>query len=153
MVAFNTWYYSFSPSVANEIYANPTSQGIMQVTLYPLLSILQVSSSLFDVFSFQAEFAALLAGFVASGMIGIFYLSVPTLLLCRRYRSGVKRAVKPLLTTLGAGLVGLAIAEVIANPTLAAFSSATIVLANLLLWGALPCLVPFRKMWSRKVLE
>ena len=125
----------------------------MQTILYPLLSILEVSSSIFDVFSFQAEFAALLAGLGASGMIGFFYLSVPTLLLRRRYRSGVKRAVKPLLTTLGAGLVGLAVAEAITNLTLATLSSATIVLANLLLWGALPCLAPFQKMWSRKVLE
>lgn len=145
MVAFNAWYYSFSPSVASEIQPNPTLKGVMQVLLYPLLLILKMSAAVFDAFSFQPEFAVLLAGLTGSGMIGAFYLGVPTLPFSRRYRSGIKRAQTPLLVAFSAGMVGLIIAEVAANSILATLSSTTIVLANLLLCASLPSFLQYRK--------
>ena len=145
MLAFNTWYYSFSPSVASEVGANPKLQAVMQAVLYPLLLILRVSAALFDFFSVQPEFAVLIAGLAASGMIGIIYLWSPALLLCRRYRNGVKRALKLLLIVFGAALIGLAIAEVIANSMLATLSSTTLVLANVFLSASLPSVILDRK--------
>jgi peptide/nickel transport system substrate-binding protein len=150
MIAFNTWYYIFSPSVASEVHANPALQAVMQAILYPLLLILRVSAALFDAFSVQPEFAVLIAGLAASGMIGIFYLWAPTLLLHRRYRGGVNRLLRPLLITFGVGLVGLALAGIIANSILAIFSSATIVAANLVLCASLPCFLSDRTLRWRK---
>lgn len=140
MLAFNTWYYSFSPSVANAIRTNSASQIVMQVLLSPLLLILRLSAAVFDVISFQPEFGVFLAGLAASGMIGVFYLSTPTFLLYNRYR-GMKRLVRFLLASLGAGIVGLILAEVLASSMLATVSSATIVLSNLLLCSWMPSII------------
>jgi len=145
MIVFNAWYYSFSPSVASEVHANPALQAVMQAILYPLLLILRVSATFFDAFSLQPEFATVLAGLFASGMMGIIYLWSPALLLCRRYRNGVKRALKLLLIVFGAALIGLAIAEVIANSMLATLSSTTLVLANVFLSASLPSVILDRK--------
>jgi hypothetical protein len=145
MAAFNLWYYSFSPTVAQAIYASPQLRTIMQILFSPLVAILQASATLFATFGFQPEMAALLTGLAASAMIGVFYLWLPSILVCRRYGRVVKRALKPALGILGIGVLGLAIAELTSSSALAAFSSATVVLSNMFLFAALPSKFPARE--------
>ncbi|MBM5804575.1 MAG: hypothetical protein FJZ49_00650 [Candidatus Verstraetearchaeota archaeon] len=73
MVVFNTWYYSWSPPVADTIAFDPTVRGIMRVILQPLLDILRLSTATFSLFSFNSEVAVVMAGLVASALIGIVY--------------------------------------------------------------------------------
>jgi hypothetical protein len=138
MMAFNLWYYSFSPSVAGTINVSPQIQGIMRVLLTPLISLLRVSEAVFDLFSFQPELAAILAGLVASGLLGAVYLSIPSIIVFRRHRGMVGRLLKPLGVILGGALITLAAAELLVNSFLAASGSVVLVLANMVLFAALP---------------
>jgi len=137
MLIFNTWYYSFSPSVADQIQANSMLQTGMQAILVPLLVSLKMSAVLFDTLAPQPELAALLSGLLASGLLGIAYLSAPALFVYGRYPKA-KRATRPLLTAFTVGLIGMAVAEVTANGYLVAVSSTILMLANILLFASLP---------------
>ena len=138
MAVFNLWYYSFSPAVARVIHSNPSLGVIMQTILYPLIAILEVSAALFGALDFQPEIAALLAGLAASGMIGVIYVSLPSILLCRHYRKQVGRLLRLMISLLGIGMFAFGISEVAGNSLLAALSSVMIVLSNLSLFAALP---------------
>jgi hypothetical protein len=151
MIAFNLWYYSFSPTVARTITASTELQSVMRVLLFPLMMILEFSASLFDALSVQPEFAALITGLVASALIGISYLGIPLFLLFRRSKKGVRRAMNLLAGVLGIGVFGLAISELSANTSLAILSSATVALANLFLFAGLPSTIPSRDSTSRWV--
>ena len=142
MIAFNLWYYSFSPGVAGTINVSPPLQNLMRVLLYPLITLLKVSESVFEAFSFQPELAATLAGLVASGLLGVAYLWIPSMIICRRYRTAVKRALKPLAAILVGAVIALTVSELFANSLLAVASSVALVLANMLLFAALPGIFP-----------
>jgi len=102
----------------------------------------QVSESVFDVFSFQPELAAIVAGLVGSGFLGVVYLWIPSIIVCRRYRAAVKRSLKPLAAILGGAIIALAASELLGNSFLAASSSVALVLANMSLFAALPGIFP-----------
>ncbi len=142
MVAFNLWYYSFSPRVADTIQAHSHTQILMQILLYPLIGVLQAGEFVFDVLSFQPELAAVLSGLVASGLIGVVYLWIPSIIVCTRNRTLLRRLVKPLSVILTGALIVLVIAELLANSFLAASSSVALVLANVSLFAALPAVLP-----------
>ena len=142
MIAFNLWYYSFSPAIAGTIHLSPQLQSMMQILLYPVITILQLSARVFDVFSFQPELAAVLAGLVATGLLGVVYLWIPSIMIGRRFKSEIKRALKPLVTILGAATIALAGSEIFGNSLLAVASSVVLVLANLLFFAALPGIFP-----------
>jgi len=126
---------------------NPALQTAMKVILYPALLILKASASLFSMLGAQPEIAALTTGLVASGLIGLTYLSIPALLVQRRYRAA-RRALKPLLGAFGAGLVSLAFAEVAGDSMLATISSTVIVLACLFLFASAPTAILSRERRS-----
>jgi len=89
MKAFNAWYYSFSPYVADFISNQPLLKEAMKIILYPLIGILHVSASTYSALSFNPELAIVATGLVASGLIGILYFapfSLITLLFMKRYR-------------------------------------------------------------------
>jgi len=101
MKAFNGWYYSFSPSVANFIADNPTVRAAMKILLYPLVGILYLSASAYSAFNFNPELAVCIAGLVASGLIGVVYfcpfaLAVLAVLRKTRKLSLSVRSVVPL---------------------------------------------------------
>jgi streptogramin lyase len=75
MNAFNAFYYSFSPTVASTITRSPVLQEAVKVLLYPLMAALHSAASVFDALALAPELAAALSGLVASGLIGILYLS------------------------------------------------------------------------------
>ncbi|MGI0082513.1 MAG: CFI-box-CTERM domain-containing protein [Nitrosopumilaceae archaeon] len=67
---FNLLYYSFSPAISDAERQNPALQTIIKGSLYPLIMILQVSQAA----TFGGEIGTILAGFVASTLIGAAYL-------------------------------------------------------------------------------
>ena len=80
-VAFNTFYYSWSPSVAQYMLEHPWLKAPVRVLLYPLLGSLLVASYVaLPIVHLNPEAGVYLAGTVASALIGLFYL-LPTLLL------------------------------------------------------------------------
>jgi len=89
MKAFNAWYYSFSPYVADFVSKQPLLKEAMKILLYPLVGILHISALTYSALSFNPELAIVATGLVASGLIGIVYfapLSLITLLFMKRYR-------------------------------------------------------------------
>jgi hypothetical protein len=79
MKVFNAWYYSFSPSIAAVIASNEPLKAVMRPVLLPLLKILQLAVTVNSAFSFNHELAIVLAGLVASSLIGIVYFTPVTL--------------------------------------------------------------------------
>jgi hypothetical protein len=75
MKAFNSFYYSFSPTVASALAESPILSQMVRVLLYPLVAALRVSSTIFDGLSFMPELAVVLAGILASTLIGAAYLT------------------------------------------------------------------------------
>jgi len=71
MNIFNTWYYSFSPYVADYERQQPWLQQIIKPAIYPLLGVLQISEKAYS--SIPGEFGALAAGAIASSLIGAIY--------------------------------------------------------------------------------
>ena len=86
MVAFNAWYYSFSPYVANYIANHWVERTIMKGVLYPLIGMLFLTNAVFTAAAPYPEFAALLSGLIASSLIGAFYLGLPIGFLRARVR-------------------------------------------------------------------
>ena len=75
MKAFNAFYYSFSPAVALMVAENHILSQIARMLLYPLVTILQLSSSIFHLLGFTSEIAVVASGVFASASIGISYMT------------------------------------------------------------------------------
>jgi streptogramin lyase len=138
MIAFNTWYYSFSPTVANYIDTHGVERGTMKVLLYPAIGIMFVSSEAFTATGAFPEVAAILSGLLASLLLGAFYVGLPLGLIMakvRRMRGWEKLRI--LEKTLGAmvvgGLGGVLLGELVPYGPLMIASTTTTVLATLLL--------------------
>jgi peptide/nickel transport system substrate-binding protein len=74
MSAFNSVYYSFSPQVADYERHQPWLQATVRAALYPLFGILLASEKVFF-FTGGSEAGTILAGAVASSLIGVVYTS------------------------------------------------------------------------------
>jgi hypothetical protein len=138
MVAFNAWYYSFSPGVAGYLYAHPFERTVMKGVLYPLIGILKLSSLTFTATSAIPELAALLSGLVASSLIGAFYLGLPLSVIrakVRRLQARRAQAMleKSLALILLGGVAALLTGEILAAPALLMISTSIVVLTTLLL--------------------
>jgi len=73
MTAFNAWYYSFSPAVAIFIDQHPSTKPPMRVILTPLLGILSISRMSFFALASYPDISVIVAGLIASTLIGIVY--------------------------------------------------------------------------------
>lgn len=71
MTVFNTWYYSFSPYVADYERHQPWLQDTVRTAVYPLLGILTASEKAYAVM--PGDYGSLSAGLIASSMIGAVY--------------------------------------------------------------------------------
>jgi hypothetical protein len=140
MIAFNAWYYSFSPTVANYLSTHVVERTVMKGVLYPLIGILKLSSMTFAAVGAFPEFAAFLSGMVASSLIGAFYLGLPFGLVrgkIRRLRGSNVQGIlqTALAVSLLAGISVLIVGEIFVSPALLMIASATIVLSTLFLSG------------------
>jgi hypothetical protein len=134
MTVFNTFYYSFSPSVASTISGDENLRGILKVIIYPLMGILQLSSTVFSLFSFLPELGVVLAGLVASVLIAVVYILpwVLLLYLLKKFKLSVRTTSWMSLVWVGS-LMSLALAEVTRSSLLMMVSAGTCVLATMCL--------------------
>jgi peptide/nickel transport system substrate-binding protein len=88
MEAFNGFYYSWSPNIANTIRASTGIGTVMKGLLYPLIGALHVSEGIFTALNFNSELGVVAAGFMASVLLAAIYLTPLTFLLSyiRKYR-------------------------------------------------------------------
>ena len=132
MEVFNAWYYSFSPSVAQFIANNDPIRAPIRVMLYPLLGVLGLSSLVYSLFSGAPEFGVVMAGLVASSLIGLVYLTVPALVgfstLARRRKIRLTSITRVSLAVLAVALALLGAGELAGLLLLLAVASSAIVL-------------------------
>ncbi len=80
MNVFNSFYYSFSPTVAGVVAGNPILRETTRAAINPLIMILRSVTSLCDMLPFSQELSILFAGIFSSSAIGVIYVS-PFLML------------------------------------------------------------------------
>jgi hypothetical protein len=133
MVAFNDWYYSFSPTVAQFEYTHPTARSAMKLILYPLLAILRVGAAAFDLSPNNHELGATLSGLTIGALIGSIYVGLPLTALLRklsnRSRKTLRKAQRCSLLTLAAALLAIALSEMLEFRTLMTVSASMFILA------------------------
>ncbi|MEM2123124.1 MAG: CFI-box-CTERM domain-containing protein, partial [Candidatus Bathyarchaeia archaeon] len=138
MKIFNAWYYSFSPHVAEVIRPSPFLRAAVRVVLYPLFAVLKLSASVFHGLSWvNPEFAVVVAGLLASGLIGLVY-DTPIILaglLYARRRWPIRlryRWLAAVPIVIGSSLVCVASAELLSSTTLMMASTAMLVLSTMI---------------------
>jgi hypothetical protein len=125
MNVFNSWYYSFSPSVADYEREQPWLQIMVKTAIYPLLGILSVAEKGYGMA--DGEGGSVLAGFVASTLIGMVYLS-PAVVAIRK-KVNTKKLAVPLVMTLFFSLGMIAAGTIDENNILLMVSTALFVLS------------------------
>jgi len=138
MKAFNAWYYSFSPYIADFISKQPLLKEVMKIFLYPLVGILHISALTYSALSFNPELAVVAAGMLASGFIGIIYFAPLSLitLLCMKRRRKFKlnmSHLKGLAATWIASIALICLAEITATQPVMMVATAMLVLSTLTL--------------------
>jgi hypothetical protein len=78
MTAFNAWYYSWAPPIAQRISTSENLKAAVRVVITPLVFSLFVAHTVFQAtVVVNPETAVLLAGTVASMLVGVIYLALP----------------------------------------------------------------------------
>jgi hypothetical protein len=80
MRVFNAFYYSFSPKVAELTAASPILQTGVRAAIYPLISALRFVASVHQIYP-GSQLMIVVAGVVASGLIGALYLTPVAILM------------------------------------------------------------------------
>jgi hypothetical protein len=136
MNAFNLWYYSFSPQVADFIVTHDAVRNPLRAVLYPLLGILELSSATYAVFQSVPEFAITIAGLLASALIGLVYLTPISVVLVRFLRGrriGAKHLLKVFSISLLVVVALLLIGEQAGSFGLLTIAASALVLTTLVL--------------------
>ena len=135
MSAFNAWYYSFSPYLAELISKNPTLRSITKAVLYPLLGILHLTAVVYSAFSFAPELGMVVSGVLASALIGLVYftpVAACLVLPSERLRRRLTRIEgKVIALPWIASLFSVSIALLAALPSGMMISTAALVLASI----------------------
>jgi len=135
MIAFNAWYYSFSPGIAEFIREHATVRSTAKFALYPLIGILRIGAAAFNLFPTNPEAGAVLSGLLISSLIGVLYLAVPLtapLAYSRRARRIAERLQVPIVVVLLSALAAVAFITVVGAPAaLMMVATSMIVLASL----------------------
>lgn len=66
MVAFNAWYYSFTPAVAQLIAEHSALRNVAKLALCPLMGILRLGATVFYFFPTSMEARALASGLLVT---------------------------------------------------------------------------------------
>ena len=77
MIAFNAWYYSFSPTTASYLRTHSVERTLTRTALYPLIGIMFISSTAFNALRSSPEVAVVISGLMASSLLGAFYVGLP----------------------------------------------------------------------------
>jgi len=135
MVAFNAFYYSFSPTVAQFIREHQIVRTVMKFALYPLMGVLRIGAAVFDLFPMNHEAGAVASGLLVSSLIGLVYLTGPlavVLAYSSRARRVVRRSQVPTVAILFSAIAAVAFITVLGAPAVVMMAAtSTIVLAGL----------------------
>jgi peptide/nickel transport system substrate-binding protein len=139
MNVFNTWYYSFSPYVANYERDQPWLQQTVKTAIYPLLGILTLAEKAYS--AMPGEYGSVAAGLVASSLIGAVYFT-PFAFSSKQIRIGksTSNGYKLVLIALAAGTTAAALMIIVfplANPINLMISTSVLVIATLALTSIL----------------
>jgi hypothetical protein len=155
MTAFNLFYYSFSPSVAQSIVENEILRAVTKLLLYPLIGILHLAAMTYDAFPFSFELGVVAAGLVASSLIGLVYFSPMVFcsfaMLRRHRRLALKNSHLKIIGIIWLGSLALiAFSEIFTSPTLMVVSAAAFVLLTAVSSALTATRALFRLLtWSR----
>jgi hypothetical protein len=86
---FNAFYYSFSPKVAELAAGSSLLQSIVRALIYPLLASLRLAARAAYPYHETSQLMVLAVGVLASGLIGVTYIS-PVAILLKVLRRKVK---------------------------------------------------------------
>ena len=141
MQTFNSWYYSWAPSVTYSAATNPWVFKAVQVGVVPLLGILYASYYSYTLIApFNPEAAAIAAGIVAASLIGMAYLA-PAAYIARRiirrhsYLTISKLTAGPSMVWFGASVALCIVSYATASASVLAVATSSIVLSTLSLGG------------------
>ena len=121
MNTFNSIYYSFSPQVADFERGHPWLQAIMKTALYPLFGILMTAERGYA--ALGGEAGSILAGLIASSLIGAVYLWPVGLAASRKVVDS------RLLAIIVGASAAVLVATLVALPAMLPFSTAAFVVA------------------------
>ena len=107
LLTFNSWYYSWAPSLSYSAANNPVLFKTLQVGVVPLIGIFYASYYAYNLMApLSTEVAAITAGIVAASLIGAVYIApgayVVTRLIGRRRRLWISKQI----TTSSAAMFG-----------------------------------------------
>jgi peptide/nickel transport system substrate-binding protein len=134
MSVFNTWYYSFSPSVADYERQQPWLQATVKTAIYPLLGILDLSAGVYDLAGREGEAGIVGAGLAASSLIGLLYfapVSSALIVADRRKRWDLARAKYVLVGAWAASLIAVVAGELFASTDVLMFGTALLVMSTI----------------------
>ncbi|MEM4246614.1 MAG: CFI-box-CTERM domain-containing protein, partial [Candidatus Bathyarchaeia archaeon] len=140
MSVFNRWYYSFSPTVADQITLHESVKPIIRAALAPLLWILQASARVYALTPGDPEASVVVSGIVASALIGAVHLS-PMLIssslifsrASRRLGRLYRKAAGSLALLAAASLAGVYVAELTRFYPMMELATASLVLSTIFL--------------------
>jgi len=89
MNIFNTFYYSFSPSISRAIAGSPVLQASVRTLIYPLVASLRLAAATCQLCPQASQLMIVVSGVLASGMVGLVYVS-PIMILLTAIRRKVK---------------------------------------------------------------
>src|SRR5215207_2758595 len=118
MDTFNSIYYTFSPQVAEYERGQPWLQGVVKISLYPLVGILMTAEKGYA--ALGGEAGSILAGVIASSLIGAVYLWPVGFAASRKVKGR-------LLVIIVGAVAGVLVATLLALPAMLPFSTATFV--------------------------
>ena len=130
-VAFNAFYYSWSPYVAKVILENPWLKPPMRILLYPLIGSLLVATTIATpLTTINSELAVYIAGTIASSLLSIVYVTPLNLIINRIVKRRLftrKGALKLAYITAGVLLASI-IAQIMALDMVLTLATATYVI-------------------------
>lgn len=136
MIAFNAWYYSFSPTVARLISENEMLRAAMKVALYPLVLILRIGAIAFTIAPNDPELGVLSSGIVISWLLGAGYIGVPLSFVFRgipRRRKFLRRLERGTSFFALGSLMAVIACEFVTVPGVMVFLTSTLVVATVTL--------------------
>jgi len=103
--AFEQLCHSLAPKLSESIGENPALKAVLRVLLYPTLQILVLTGSVFTAIGPSSEIAFFAAGFAASALAGVVYLTPLSLLALHASRKRRLAMGQNLLKYIGIALI------------------------------------------------
>jgi len=127
-IAFDHFYYSWSPYVASTISNIEPAKAIIKALIYPLIGILKLTAVLaLPLFEISPEAASVFAGTIASTLIGATYFSPLVLITTKITKTRGRKAIKILSASVATSLFLVLLGTATENTILTTLSTSTYV--------------------------